>query len=121
MCGEQVRGAQWPLPNQCLTARICLAGLLVRGSSAVSADKKSRGRSGAVPNSMQSLTERLKAESREAGTAWEAVLVLCRGGLVVFAALALAHAALVLPGYCWQDSVRDPSATWPSRGLAFAV
>jgi signal transduction histidine kinase len=70
---------------------------------------------------MQSLTERLKAESREAGTPWEAMLALCRGRLGVFAAFALAHTALILLGYSLKESISDPSAMWPSCGLAFAV
>ncbi|HXC58571.1 MAG TPA: MASE1 domain-containing protein [Steroidobacteraceae bacterium] len=67
------------------------------------------------------MTERLKAESREMNTPWNAVQAAFGGPIGVFAAFAAAHAALLLLGYSFKESIGDAAVMWPSAGLAFAT
>jgi len=70
---------------------------------------------------MESFTEPLKTETREANTPWEVLLATCRRPLGVFVAFAAAHAALVLLGYSFKETASDAAVMWPSAGLAFVV
>ena len=70
---------------------------------------------------MDSLTERLKVESRELNTPWDVLQAALGGRIGVFIAFAMTHAALIGLGYSFKESIGDAALMWPSAGLAFAA